>query len=110
MVPDAEGDLDRGDAFEQDRDLAPEAEVLRPLPDVEREGRFAAAEVAAVELDEAVLALEPRQRGLEGLFAEDIDVEEAVRNVRRGDEFVDRRGRSRAPLPHVEGARSGFRP
>ena len=46
---------DRGLAGEEDVDVAPEAQVLRPLADVEADLGLALAGVAAVDLDDPVL-------------------------------------------------------
>jgi len=61
LVEHAERQLVRRVRREQDLDVAAEAEVLRALADVERDLRRPLAHVAAVELDHAVLELQPGQ-------------------------------------------------
>ncbi len=84
-VLDAEGDADGGDAVEQDGDLVAEAEVLGALANIEGEGGLAAADVAAVELDDAIFRFESGKAGLEGAVVEHGDVEEAMGDIGGGD-------------------------
>ena len=61
VVTDAEGHRHRRKTFKEDRDGGPEAEILRPLADVEPERRLALPGVAGMELKDAVFEGEPRQ-------------------------------------------------
>ena len=55
VVADAEPDRDGRAHVEEDRHLAAEAEVLRPLADVEADRRLSLARLAAVEQGQGVL-------------------------------------------------------
>ena len=61
VVTDAEGHRHRRKTFKEDRDGGPEAEILRPLADVEPERSLALPGVAGMELKDAVFKREPRQ-------------------------------------------------
>ena len=63
---------------EQDRHLAAEAEVLRPLADVEADRRLALAGLAAVDKQDGVLDLQAAQVRRHRLVGEHLHVEEAL--------------------------------
>ena len=85
VVEHAQADVVGREAVEEDGHVVAEADVLRALPDVEGELRFAPAPVAAVELDDAVLHLQPGEARLERRLVEHRDFEPAVGDLARGD-------------------------
>ena len=87
-VLDPERDLHGRDAGEQDRYRIAEAQVLRSLSHMKAEQRLTSPDIAAVELNDAVLQFESRQAGLERLLVEHLRVEEPVRHVSRLHELL----------------------
>src|SRR5688572_1668993 len=83
LVAHAPPDGNRGTTVEHDRDFVAEANVLRPLPDVEPNARLALPRIAAVELHDAVLEHETAQRRRQWLAAEHGQVEPAIANLLR---------------------------
>src|SRR5262249_18509909 len=61
LVPDVEDDRDGRLAVEEDVDVAAEAQVLRPLADVEADLRLALPGVPAIDLDDAIFDAEARE-------------------------------------------------
>ncbi len=70
VVADVEDHGHRRIAREEDVDVAPETQVLRPLADVEADPRLALAGVAAVDLDDPVLEAQSGERTLERTVVE----------------------------------------
>ena len=88
-VPDVEGHGHGGIGAEEDVEVAPEAEVLGPLPHVEADLRLPTARVPAVNLEEPVFEREARQRPIQGAVDRDGQVHPPVgdlggREPRRG--------------------------
>jgi hypothetical protein len=77
-VSDGQPDGDGRPDFEEDRGLAPEAEVLRPLADVEPDRRLAAARLTAVEQRQGVLDLQAAQPGRKRRIGEHLRLEEPL--------------------------------
>ena len=74
-----------GLAVEEDSDFIAEADVLGSLADVEGEQGFAFADVAAVELNDAVFQSEPREFRIEWSTVEHLHVQPALSDVRHSD-------------------------
>src|SRR5262245_45005914 len=72
-------------ALEQNGDFISEADILRPLADVEADGGFALAAIATVDLHDTVFEIEARELRDERLAVEDLDVHPAIGNVFRFD-------------------------
>ena len=81
LVHHAEDDGARGQAAEENIDLAAEAEILGALADIEGEPGFALADVAAVEGDDAVLDLQSAQRLAHRLAIIHFAVEPAIGDI-----------------------------
>lgn len=75
----------RGLHVEQHRHLRAEADVLCPLPDVERQHAFAFARLAAVDEQHGIFHLEPAQLLGHRLFDVHLEVEEAILDIGGGD-------------------------
>jgi hypothetical protein len=72
-------------AVEEDGDLVAEADVLGPLPDVGGEQSFAFADVAALELNDAVFQGEPGELRVKGTTVEHLHIQPALSDVRHGN-------------------------
>ena len=99
FIGDAQRDVARRQAVEQHRQIVAKADVLRALADVEGDGRFALAGVAAVELNDAIFDFEPRQRRRQRRLVEEAEIEPAIGDVARRDGLL-------RPRAHAEAVRS----
>ena len=83
LVLHAERDFRRRQAGEEQIHFVAEADVLRPLADVEGELRLPFPSIAAVELHEAILDREAAEIGPERLLVEHLQVEPEVLDLQR---------------------------
>ena len=85
LVADLQRHGHRRGGAEEEIDVRAEAQVLGPLPDVEREFRLAGAGVPAVDLDDPVFERQAREGPVQGTFVEHPDIGPAIRDRPGGD-------------------------
>ena len=79
-------DFNRWQTSEEHRSRIPEADVLRALPDIEAHFRFPLADVAAVDLQDAVFQREAAQLRRERLLVEQDRIHPSQRDVAKRDD------------------------
>ena len=78
LIDDAENDLRRGNAIEEDIHLVPEAEILGSLANVEFDLGLALTGIAGIDLDNSVFKAETGEGPVERTGIKSLDVHPAV--------------------------------